>query len=288
MSIANRQNVVWALAAIYVGVQAIQALSGNAIPSSVFNAAITLSSFLAAIVHGSIRYDWRGILCFAAITLVISNGLENLSVVTGFPFGWYYYSVALGPKIVNVPVVIGFAYFSVGYLAWTIANAILHDADVDRQPKDWLKLALLSSFVMVGWDVAMDPLRSTAAGFWVWPNGGGYFGVPLTNFLGWFLTVFIVYGLFGLTLVARPNWVRLKQGPTYWYQAVALFAACVLPFFLAYFGGSGRLVRDARGTVWHVADMQESAVLICLFTMVFAAATAALCISRRSPRSIGA
>jgi hypothetical protein len=44
-----------AMAAFYAGTQIAPSLSGNAIPSSAFYGAITLSSFAAAIVHGSIR-----------------------------------------------------------------------------------------------------------------------------------------------------------------------------------------------------------------------------------------
>jgi hypothetical protein len=43
------------LGAMYDATQITQSLSGIAIPSSAFNAAVTLSSFAAAIVHGSIR-----------------------------------------------------------------------------------------------------------------------------------------------------------------------------------------------------------------------------------------
>jgi len=165
---AGRQTLVWLLAAIYAVTQIAQPLSGNAIPSPAFNAVITLSSFAAALVHGSIRYGWRGIATFALLTIAISNALENLSVMTGFPFGWYYYSEALGPRLLHVPLVIGPAYFSVGYLAWTVANAIMGEADRNARPLDWLMLPAVSAFVMVGWDVAMDPLQSTVAGYWVW------------------------------------------------------------------------------------------------------------------------
>lgn len=280
----RREALVWALAAVYAGTQIAQPLSGNAIPSSAFNAAITLSSFTAALVHGSIRYGWRGIGVFALLMIVISNGLENLSIVTGFPFGWYHYSPALGPQLFQVPLVIGPAYFSVGYVAWAVANIILEGADRNRQRFDWLMLPTLSAFVMVGWDVTMDPLRSTVAGYWIWPNGGGYFGVPLSNFLGWYLTVFAAYLVFAGVLSCRPTWIREGQGAAYWYQAAILLLACILPFLLAYAAGSDRTVQDARGASWKVADVQESAVLVGLFTIVFASMAAIFNVARRSAK----
>lgn len=280
---AARQDAVWILGAIYVAAQLAQSLSAGAIPPSAFNAVITLSSFAAAMVHGAIRYGWRGIGVFALLTIAISNALENLSITTGFPFGWYHYSDALGPRIFHVPVVIGFAYFSVGYLAWTVSNTILDGADRGLRTLDWLMLPALSAFVMVGWDMSMDPLQSTVAGYWVWPHGGGYFGVPLSNFLGWYLTVFLVYIAFAWTLSRRPGWIRSEQCACYWYQAAILFLACTLRFWLAYAAAIDRLVVDARGTSWHVADIHESAVLVCLFTMVFAGMVALFSIARREP-----
>lgn len=283
-TMAVRQASVWILGAIYAGTQIAQPLSGNAIPSAAFNVALTLSSFAAAIVHGSIRYGWRGIGVFALLTIAISNALENLSIITGFPFGWYHYSPALGPQLFHVPIVIGFAYFSVGYVAWVIANIILEGADQNRRPFDWLMLPTVAAFVMVGWDVAMDPLRSTVAGYWIWPNGGGYFGVPLSNFLGWYLTVFVVYVAFARVLSLRPGWINEGQRAAYWYQAAILLLICVLPFLLAYAAGSDRTVQDARGVSWKVADVQESAVLVSLFTIVFASMAAIFSVARRSEK----
>ena len=49
--------------------------------------------------------------------------------MTGFPFGWYHYSDALGPKLFLVPLLIGPAYFGMGYLSWALARAILGDED---------------------------------------------------------------------------------------------------------------------------------------------------------------
>jgi uncharacterized membrane protein len=43
---------------------------------------------------------------------------------------------------------------------------------------------IVAAFIMVGWDVCLDPASSTIAHIWIWENGGGYFGVPLTNYLG--------------------------------------------------------------------------------------------------------
>jgi uncharacterized membrane protein len=143
-----------------------------------------LASFLTlfGLLHGAATYGWRGILLFLVVCLGVSNAFENLSIVTGFPFGFYHYSDAMGPKLFLVPLQIGPAYFGVGYLSWTLARAIL--GDEDARLAGWLSFATptIASFIMVSWDLTIDPMMSTIAGSWVWHNGGSYFGVPLSNF----------------------------------------------------------------------------------------------------------
>jgi putative membrane protein len=53
----------------------------------------------------------------------------------------------------------------------------------------------------------MDPLMS-AGGFWVWEVDGAYFGVPLQNYWGWWLTTFVTFLLFlilGRALFSKPE-----------------------------------------------------------------------------------
>jgi putative membrane protein len=48
---------------------------------------------------------------------------------------------------------------------------------------------------MTAWDLVMDPIM-IASGHWVWDVNGAYHGIPLQNFLGWWLTVFTTYVLY--------------------------------------------------------------------------------------------
>ena len=48
---------------------------------------------------------------------------------------------------------------------------------------------------MTAWDLAMDPMM-VAGGHWVWEQPGAYFGIPLQNYWGWWLTTFVTFWLF--------------------------------------------------------------------------------------------
>jgi hypothetical protein len=51
--------------------------------------------------------------------------LRDLDILTGFPFGHYVYTDKLGPKLWLVPLLIMPAYFSMGYIAWTLGHVRL-------------------------------------------------------------------------------------------------------------------------------------------------------------------
>jgi len=73
-------GVLWAIVGAYL------------IGSRIIPGFITPLLFPFALVHGARRYGWKSIAVFMVITLIVSNILENSSILTGFPFGHYYYT----------------------------------------------------------------------------------------------------------------------------------------------------------------------------------------------------
>src|SRR5258708_25926347 len=192
---------IWVLAGAYAVTLIANISFGLNIPIP-----IVLSISVAfALIHGSVRYGWKGIATFIAICLVVSNVLENTSILTGFPFGHYHYTDALGPKLFLVPLLIGPAYFANGYFAWVIGNVLI--GEVRRGSSAFMTFAVpfIAAFVMVMWDLTFDPRASTIQHQWIWAQGGGNFGVPLTNYLGWFFTVYLFLQLFAVFVRLRPG-----------------------------------------------------------------------------------
>src|ERR1700688_4421479 len=95
--------LLWALIAIYAVARVGQAFPGRVPMLAVVGCHVPAPLFFA-FVHGARRYGLRGMLVFAALCLIIGNSLENLSVLTGFPFGHYHFTDVMGPKIFNVPI----------------------------------------------------------------------------------------------------------------------------------------------------------------------------------------
>src|ERR1700682_3146679 len=265
--------VLWVLVVVYAVVELVNPVFPLHIPIPL----VLLIPIVFGLIHGSLRYKWSVMLTFIVICLVVSNILENTSILTGFPFGHYHYTDDLGPKLFLVPLVIGVAYFSTGYLAWTLATVLVGGLRRGSSALTTFAVPFIASFLMVFWDLCLDPTASTVHHTWIWEQGGGYFGVPLTNYLGWFLTVYVFFQLFALFLRYRNAGPEETQPLSYFAQAVLMYGVIGLSFVLTYLVGhdSGQ-VTDALGMVWQTGSIAEARATVSIFTMIFAAALAAM------------
>ncbi len=267
--------VLWLLAGAYAA-----ALVGNIVFGLSIPIAVVLSISVAfALIHGAVRYGWRGVSTFIAICLVVSNILENTSILTGFPFGHYHYTDVLGLKLFLVPVLIGPAYFATGYLAWVVGNVLVGDVRRGSSTFTTMAVPVIAAFVMVMWDLTLDPRASTIQLQWIWEQGGGYFGVPLINFVGWFLTVYTFLQLFALAV--RSGFAVHEPARTFprshYVQAVVVYAIVGLtPVLIFLVGGDRSQVTDATGVVWQTSSIVEATATVSLFTLIFAVALAAV------------
>ena len=100
---------------------------------------------------------------------------ELLGVATGRPFGHYSYSEKLGPQVGGVPLLAAAAWAMMARPAWVVAGL------VSRRPAARVPLA---AGALTAWDLFLDP-RMVREGYWHWPGGGRYEGVPASNFAGW-------------------------------------------------------------------------------------------------------
>ncbi len=127
---------------------------------------------------------WRRQLLAAGF---IGLAAEFVGLKYGYPFGHYSYTGVLRPSVLEVPVAIG--------CAWLILFAYA------RQMLSWFKIAgwlraVSGAFWMTAMDLLIDPLASGPLGYWIWRDGGWYYGVPAGNFAGWFFVSFVLFIIF--------------------------------------------------------------------------------------------
>jgi putative membrane protein len=236
-------------------------------PRTAIVALDVLSAMAFALVHGALHYRLRGILVFAGICVAMGNLTENLSVTTGFPFGRYYFVDLMGPKLFHVPILLGLAYIGMAYVSWTLARVIVGTPHAPVAGMRIFALPLVASFLMVAWDLAQDPVWATVLRGWVWIDGGPWFGVPVSNYLGWFGTVFVIYMLFALYLRRGPA-LAIPADCVNWWSALLFYALCASGNVLQTASHlAPAVVQDPTGKLWRFADIAGASALVSIFVM---------------------
>jgi uncharacterized membrane protein len=178
---------------------------------------------LAGLLHSFGRLGRKEALLVFIASFGISLGSELTGTSTGLPFGPYSYTNQLGYKILGlVPFNIPTSWFYMLYCSLAICGRLL-PAKNDGTSRWWW--ALVAGVVLTAWDVSMDPAM-VASVHWLWhlPSlegmplwqsiliGGHFYGMPLTNWLGWLLTGIIVARVM-LAIVPPTEWAA-KVSPS--------------------------------------------------------------------------
>ena len=108
---------------------------------------------------------------------------EIIGVKTGFPYGEYFYTETLGIKIFDVPIVL----ISSWIIITTFSLDILNSLHLNK-----FFFPILFSITSTTYDLLIDPLMSGPLNYWEWNNHGYYFGIPVSNFLGWIIVSAII------------------------------------------------------------------------------------------------
>ncbi|HWQ05440.1 MAG TPA: carotenoid biosynthesis protein [Longilinea sp.] len=225
-------------------------------PPSLMTPLTTLVTFSFAVLHAGSSFGWRRGLTLLVIVVATGLAFESVGVATGIVYGPYHYTDQLGVKFLNlVPVILPVAWFMMIYPSFRIANDLVSQFVSAGFWHDVLTAAL-GAVAMTAWDLAMDPIM-VAAGHWVWEQPGAYFGIPVQNFWGWWLTTFTALGLY---LIVR-RWLPGKDQawlPTGWTTIAyaTMGTSTILSDFLIGLSGPG-MVGVFAMLPWVVAGIKR-------------------------------
>lgn len=164
---------------------------------------------------------WGRACAACAVVGVVAGAVEWLGAETGFLFGEYDYTGAFGPRLGGVlPVTIP--------LAWWVVVAGGLDAVRRLWPgaRAW-QAAVACAVLAVVVDLALETVAFHIRGYWLWEPvaGPAWWGVPWTNFAGWFALA--------LTLAfVVETWIRVPRGGS-WRVSVPVYGAVVATFVAA-------------------------------------------------------
>ncbi|MGB6160464.1 MAG: carotenoid biosynthesis protein [Acidobacteriaceae bacterium] len=260
------RNALVALLAVYAGARGLQ-IFPTRVPTLLIVILHVAPPAIFAFIHGRRVYGLRGIVVFMVLCLGVSTFFESLGLWMGFPFGHYFFTGVMGPKVFSLPVLLALAYVGVGYVAWVVGSLMVGAGMGSRA--GWLVTPWVAAAVMTAWDLAMDPVWAHIDHAWVWEQGGGYFGVPFSNYFGWLLTTWVFYQAFALWVRGREvgtttrAWSRLAVGM---YGLVAAGnLLLVVPSAIP--AGFPATITDAAGRRWLTSDVVGNCVVISIFVM---------------------
>ncbi len=139
--------------------------------------------FFHSIKHKGVKYTAM----FFTVSYSLSFIIEIIGVHFGIPFGKYSYSNILGPDVLSVPVAVPFLWSSLLYFSSLATRGRI----------------LIPAILLVALDISFDPRFSRH--LWHWSVPGVYFGVPLTNFIGWLLASIFIYSVLYILIKKEDN-----------------------------------------------------------------------------------
>jgi len=183
---------------------------------------------------------WRKTLLFTLIGWGVAFTAESLSIRVGIPFGLYHYIPSTDHRelwVAGVPFMDSLSFVFLAYASFALARlAVLPPHRTGERERWWSwtlplpnplhpPVLLLTATLFVLIDIVVDPValrgdRWFLGQIFYYPAGGAYFGVPVSNFIGWGvvgLTIMVLFAmLHGKVKGSPPAWTeRLPLRPLY-------------------------------------------------------------------------
>ncbi|NWF96053.1 MAG: carotenoid biosynthesis protein [Candidatus Thorarchaeota archaeon] len=155
--------------------------------SSLFVVLLALPSYYYLLRWAGTKRTALILAIFGVFPLVV----EAIGISTGVPYGGFYYTELMGFRVFGlVPWSVAFAFSPLILGSMALASQLTRRA---------LVAIPFSALLLVAADLILDP-AAVVLQIWVWLEPGPYYGIPLTNYTGWFMTATLGSALLHMTL----------------------------------------------------------------------------------------
>jgi uncharacterized membrane protein len=183
-------------------------------------------TFLAVYLFLAITtIGWRRTVLFTTVAYILAFLCEYSSIHNGFPFGLYQYISETKEKelwIAGVPFMDSLSFTFLSFVSFELAVLLRSPLKVNRSDLQVISLepvrsswmtTLLAGLLMMYLDIVIDPVALQGEKWFLgkiyyYPNGGSYFGVPISNFIGWFITCVLIVRVY----LFLEKWVTQRSG----------------------------------------------------------------------------
>jgi putative membrane protein len=148
--------------------------------------------FICFLIFSLKHLRFLGTLSYLILSYLVAFACEFSATRNGFPFGKYVYLDGTRTRelwISNVPFWDSLSFVFLSYFSWIVAGSVRNPAHPSNSLFD-AKTAFLGGFLMMLLDLVIDPVALRGDQWFLgkiyyYPEGGFYFGVTLSNFVGW-------------------------------------------------------------------------------------------------------
>ena len=193
----------------------------------------TLAAFLL-LGHATWTLNLKRGLCFILIASLIGFLAEAISLHYVTLFGGQYVSHGDGLRLFGVPLAIPIFWAIFIYIGYSFTTSFLYWLHKDKPSRHTggavvlPLLILLDGLIIVSIDMLVDPLQVHEQQ-WSWLDEGPYYGVPIGNFMGWFLVTTVSTGVFR---ILEYFWPRKNNTSDKWIHLMPSLCYGVLGFML--------------------------------------------------------
>lgn len=145
-----------------------------------FGVVVMRSPLVAGVLPVMNRRAFVGV----ALLTTYTYAVEVVGISTGTPYGEFSYGVSLGPMAGGVPLALPVFFIPLVVNAYLLCVLLLGERAAART----VRLGVVIPTV-IAMDIVLDP-GAVALGFWSFADGG-FYGVPLSNYVGWTLSAVV-------------------------------------------------------------------------------------------------
>lgn len=208
----------WCVLAFWLAATVANAVSAGSPRAAVVEAIWGATLLVFVVLHTLTLYRPGGVIAYFAIAVTVGFGLEASSVATGFPFGFYTHYMP-GPRAFGIPFPVVAAWVMIAWVAWILARVIVGECRNRRLAV--LGTPVVATLIAGGYDLVIDPFGAYVRHVFSYRSPSGVLGVPLSNYVGWLITGWVLFQTFAL--IER----RWRREPTASTRSALLMPAVV-------------------------------------------------------------
>ena len=190
------------------------------------------------VLHSIKTLKLKNALVLIVIIFILTFIFELSGTLGWIPGCYYEYTGAIGPYYFGkLPPLIPIAWFQYFYWAYIMTSLIIKNLRLKEKINNFLGNkhskqtvflgACITGLIMVSLDVFIDPVV-VEMGIWNYKSPGFYYGIPIVNFIGWFVVSFLIYIIFSYYLskfkVKTPFEKELYKS---WFTIIAVLSYLV-------------------------------------------------------------